>query len=234
MGRLVRTRDVDGLGLVSLNLPAGAAASRNEPRAANQPGPAPASNANNRSAGMAARIAGGGPIRLTLTASAPQIASIFPAARNYPATDDGLIARFTDFAAFVQAEKAKTAAFMQTYAPALARAVAAMIAYNRNPASVTVPAIWELRNRLFELKQTVAPMNVTREFVSAIQPIIGALSDAATNLNPNQPVPRRIVDDIVDISSVNAGIRQLNELVVANQAAPIANAIRQFCSTLPG
>ena len=52
-------------------------------------------------------------------------------------------------------------------------------------------------------------------------------------VSPNQPVPRRIVDDIVDISSVNAGLRQLNDLVLASQAAPIANAIRQFCANLP-
>jgi hypothetical protein len=50
----------------------------------------------------------------------------------------------------------------------------------------------------------------------------------------DRPIPRAIVDDLVDISSVAAGLRQLNETVMANQSQPIANAIRQFCSNLPG
>ena len=237
MGIYVRTAGFAGLGVVPLNLPAGAAAARNEPRAAGNNQPAPAQNQNaNPNAIRLAR--GGSPLRLSLRAAAGgRVRSLLPQGRSYPDTPDGLIARFNDFATFVRAEQAKSQTFMQAYAPALARAVAAVIAYNRNPRETTVAAILSLRdglNGLFSVlsaSRDVPPF--AADFNAGVRPIISALTQASESLRPDRPVPRVVVDDLVDISSVNAALGQLNTAIAANQSAPIANAIRQFCQTLP-
>lgn len=160
-----------------------------------------------------------------------------PQGRSYPDTPEGLIARFNDFATFVRAEQAKSQTFMQAYAPALARAVAAVVAYNRNPRETTVAAILSLRdglNGLFSVlsaNRDVPPF--ASDFIAGVTPIIRALTQASESLRPDRPVPRVVVDDLVDISSVNTALGQLNTAIAANQSAPIANAIRQFCQTLP-
>lgn len=237
MGIYVRTAGFAGLGVVPLNLPAGAAAGRNAPRAAGSNQPAPAQNQNaNPNAIRLARA--GAPLRLSLqSGGVVRVRSLLPQGRSYPDTPEGLIARFNDFATFVRAEQAKSQTFMQAYAPALARAVAAVIAYNRNPRETTVAAILSLRdglNGLFSVlsaSRDVPPF--AADFIAGVRPIISALTQASESLRPDRPVPRVVVDDLVDISSVNAALSQLNTAIAANQSAPIANAIRQFCQTLP-
>jgi hypothetical protein len=227
MGRIVSSRSVEGFGLVPLTLPTNLAAERNAPREA--------SPAQGRNASVVRRIGGaGGPARLTLTSGAPQITSIFPPARNYPDTPDGLIARFNDFATFVRTERTKSAAFMASYAPVITQAFRALAVYNNNPNQITLAKVTDLRSALVRLNDTVRPLTAASEFVRAIPPVIQGLTNAMQYLAADRPIPRAIVDDLVDISSVAAGLRQLNETVMANQSQPIANAIRQFCSNLPG
>jgi hypothetical protein len=231
MGRIVSSRSIEGFGLVPFTLPSGAAATRNAPREeGRRTAAAPARNA----AAVRQIGSGSGPARLVLTGGAPQISSIFPPARNYPDTPDGLIARFNDFATFVRTERTKSATFMATYAPVITQAFAALAAYNNNPNQITLATVTNLRSALVRLNDTVRPLTAAREFVRAIPPVIQGLTNATQYLAADRPIPRAIVDDLVDISSVAAGLRQLNETVMANQSQPIANAIRQFCSNLPG
>ena len=234
MGVYVSTSSMAGFGLVPLNVQTVAA--RNQPRQADAPGPRPAAANQPAPNATVARMAGrmGVGARLSLPSmGTPRVASLLPPGVSYPNTPEGLIARFNNFATFVRSEQEKSAQFMRAYSPAVGQAVAALVAYNRNPREVSVSAISNLRNALANLATVVRPLPFAAPFVSGIGPILGALDDAITTLRADRPVPRRIVDDLVDISSVSSGIGELNATITANQAQPIANAIRQFCSTLP-